>query len=67
MKVFWVENKEGQYYGNVRYFTDNGPPKLYGSERKLRHSLASGKKWGGDGWTLPEDFVVCSGRLVKDA
>ena len=66
MKVFWVENEKGEVYGNARWYTKSGPPKLYGSEKKLRSSLASPKSWGGDGWTLAENLTVCSGRLIKE-
>lgn len=68
MKVYWIENKEGQYYGSSRYFTDNGPPKLYGSMEVLRRSLGTASRWANEDnppGSLPEHFVVCEGLLVK--
>lgn len=73
MRVYWIENEEGQYYGNARCFTDNGPPKLYGSEAKLRQSLGTpgrnskyAKYYLDPPGTLKPDMIVCSGTLVKD-
>lgn len=63
MKVYWLENNKGEYYSSCRSFTKNGPPKLYGSEKVLRRSLASSKRWGGDGWTLHPDIIVVQGEL----
>ena len=65
MKVYWVDNKEGKYYASSRYFTDNGPPKLYGSEKILRRSLSTPKKWGGDGWSIADDMVIVEGELTR--
>ena len=69
MKVYWVENEKGEYYSSVRYFTRNGPPKLYGSEEVLRRSLGTSLKYSSPEnpvGSLRDDMIICSGTLIKD-
>ena len=69
MKVYWIEDKQGRYYGSVRYFTVNGPPKLYGSEATLRRSLGTSSRYAtsdNPAGSLPDDMIICSGTLIKD-
>ena len=68
MKVFWVENEKGEVYGNARWFTKAGPPKLYGSVAKLRAALGTASRWATEDnppGTLPDHMIICEGTLTK--
>ena len=39
MIVYWIENNDGEKYGNARYFTATGVPKLYGTRKKAQQLI----------------------------
>lgn len=56
--VYWIENDSGERYGNARYFTATGVPKLYGTRKRaeeiVRTSLAWRTRTHGDTFTVVE-------------
>lgn len=39
MYVYWIANDAGERYGNARYFTPTGVPKLYGTRARAQYLI----------------------------
>ena len=66
MTVYWIENEIGERYGNARYFTPTGVPKLYGTRNRAQQLIDEAIEYQGAHGRVPHlRYGLATGNVIE--